>query len=88
MAAIRDSCQHWADMDYDVFPDISRKLGLSSDYVYEYVYTTLLPYLQTFHFALSLQKLLLDTNSSWDQLIKIIELEGKIPEKLIFDLSP
>lgn len=88
LAAVRDSCQHWADMNYELFPDISRKLGLSADSIYDYVNDTLLPYLQTFHFALSLQKLLLETNSSWDQLVQTIELNGKIPEKLILDLSP
>ncbi|CAH6419193.1 2-5 RNA ligase superfamily [uncultured virus] len=88
LIAVRESCQHWADVDNNQFLEICNKLGFPADSVHDYVNSTLLPYLQTFHFGLSLQKLLLDKNLSWDQLIDQIDTEGKIPEKLIEELTP
>ncbi|CAH6419199.1 2-5 RNA ligase superfamily [uncultured virus] len=88
LITVREQCQHWADVDRDQFLNIGNKLGLSGDSIHDYVNETLMPYLQTFHFGLSLQKLLLETGSSWDQITQEIEAIGKIPEFLIDQLTP
>ena len=88
LISVREQCQHWANVDEHQFHDICNKLGLSGESIHDYVNKTMLPYLQTFHFGLSLQKLLLESGSSWDKLIQEIEVKGKIPEKLIEELAP
>ena len=78
LTSVRESCQHWATI---VNRDELKKFRIEED-IDVYVNKILLPYLQTFHFSLSVQRYLQERKISWDNLIEKIEDTGRIPEDM------
>jgi hypothetical protein len=73
---VKDSCQHWIEGIND---DELKKLNI--DNIEDYINDLLLPYLQAFHFGLSMQKYL-DKEKPWSTIIAEMEQIGNVPSDL------
>lgn len=83
LVSVRESCQRWTNNGDTGLgdADILRKLGISD--IQTYINDVCLPFLQTCHFGKSMQKYLVQTGCSWQNLISEIETESGIPSSLV-----
>jgi len=83
LISVRESCQHWTDVNQN--SNILQKF--TQDDISTFVNNITIPYLQTFHFCMLIQKYLSENNINWDRIITNMENIGNVCPKLSDYLS-
>jgi len=83
--SMREQCQFWADIDENNKNNVFAKLSISEPDIETYVNNQLMPFIQTFHFGMSVQKYFKNHSQikTWNDLIISIEKEGKPTDDII-----